>query len=253
MFMSALFSFILYSLVFLRLRGNVVVNKWYIVFRRANKSKNASWRGRDFADNQMMTVARQMLLYPVAYTIIILPIAVSRFSSFAGNEVPFGITIFCDTVFLLSGAVNVILFTATRRVLPPKSIIPGRYIISQPMPVEVSIENDPDAYYRTDQIEKTPTSIFKRTDSYVSDSGSDLSIPNEQGEELVCQPPDIPYVQTPVTARPNHSQFARESMYDMYAESEHRRSEMPRITEDQYRRSQENPFSDVSLDKTYDS
>jgi hypothetical protein len=139
--------------------------------------------------------------------------------------------------------VNVLLFTATRRVLPPKSIIPGRYVISRPTLVEVSIEDDPDAYYRTDPIEKTPTSIFKRSDSYISDSGSDLSIPNEHGEGLVRQPPDIPHVQTPVTARPNHSQSVREStpsMYDMYAESEHRRSEMPRIT-------------DVSLDEKYDS
>jgi hypothetical protein len=62
MFMSAGFSFILYSLVFLRLRGNIVVSGWYIAFRKANKSKNASWRGRDFADNQMMTIARQMML-----------------------------------------------------------------------------------------------------------------------------------------------------------------------------------------------
>ena len=62
MFMSALLSFILYSLVFLRLRGNIIVSGRYIAFRTANRTKNASWRGRDFADNQMMTIARQMML-----------------------------------------------------------------------------------------------------------------------------------------------------------------------------------------------
>ena len=67
--MSAGFSFILYSLVFLRLRGNIVVSGWYIAFRKANKSKNASWRGRDFADNQMMTIARQMMLWAFSHSI----------------------------------------------------------------------------------------------------------------------------------------------------------------------------------------
>jgi hypothetical protein len=62
MFMSALFSFILYTLVFFRLRGNIVVSGWYVVFRKANTNKNASWRGRDFADNQAMAIAKQMLL-----------------------------------------------------------------------------------------------------------------------------------------------------------------------------------------------
>jgi hypothetical protein len=147
-----------------------------------------------------------------------------------------------DTVFLLSGTVNVILFTTTRRVLPPKSIMPGRFVISQPKLVETSIENDPEAYYRNDSTEKaakSPTSIFKRSDSYTSDSGSELSIPNEHGEDPVRPPPDIPHVQTPVTARPNHNQFVREgteSVYDMYTESAYRRSEMPRITKDEYRR-----------------
>lgn len=62
MFLSALFSFILYSLVFLRLRGNIVVSGWSISFCRADQSKNASWGGRDFADNQSLAIARQMLL-----------------------------------------------------------------------------------------------------------------------------------------------------------------------------------------------
>jgi hypothetical protein len=60
--MSSTFSFILYLLVFLRLRGNIVLSGWYIAFRTVNKSKNATWRGRNFADDYMMTIARQMML-----------------------------------------------------------------------------------------------------------------------------------------------------------------------------------------------
>jgi len=122
MFLSAILSFILYTLVFLRMRGNVVVNGLYIRFRFA---KNEDWRGRLFAQNYALKIARQMLLYPIAYTVVILPIAVTRFCEWSGRSVPFAVTIFSDVVFLLSGIVNVALFCATRRILPALSVIPG--------------------------------------------------------------------------------------------------------------------------------
>lgn len=122
-FISAFLSFILYTLVFLRMRGNIVVNGWYIRFRLA---KNEDWRGRDFAPgNAALSIARQMLLYPIAYTILILPIAAARFCEWTGHSVPFQVTVFCDVVFLLSGLVNVVLFYTTRRLLPAQSVFPS--------------------------------------------------------------------------------------------------------------------------------
>lgn len=187
MFMSAGFSFVLYSLVFLRLRGNIIISGWYIAFRRANQSKNASWRGRDFADNEMMVIARQMMLYPVAYTIVILPIATARFCEMRGNRnVPFAATIFCDTVYLLSGLVNVTLFVTTRRVLPPQSIIPRRLVISRPKLIQ-STQNDPEDYYRSDSAEKKAIPALNGPDSNFSDSRSELSMPTEHGEQPARQ------------------------------------------------------------------
>jgi len=187
MFMSSTFSFILYLLVFLRLRGNIVLSGWYIAFRTVNKSKNAIWRGRNFADDHMMTIARQMMLYPVAYTITILPISVARFCGWRGrSKVPFAVTIFCDVIFLLSGMVNVTLFVTTRRVLPAQSIIPRRFVISRPKLTESFVQSDTDAFYQDDPMEKqteaSGTSILQRPDS---DNGTDLSIPKEHGEEPV--------------------------------------------------------------------
>lgn len=177
MFMSAAFSFVLYSLVFLRLRGNIITDGWYIAFRRVNSSKNATWRGREFADNEMMVIARQMMLYPVAYVIVILPIATARFCEMRGDvNVPFAATIFCDTVYLLSGLVNVTLFVTTRRVLPPQSIIPRGLVISRPKLVQ-STQSDPEDYYQTDWAEKMPQSRFS--------SGSALSVPIEHGQPPV--------------------------------------------------------------------
>jgi len=122
MFLSAILSFILYTLVFLRMRGNLVVNGLHVRFRFA---KNEDWRGRLFAQNYALKIAKQMLLYPVAYTVVILPITVTRFCEWSGRSVPFAATIFSDAVFLLSGMVNVGLFCATRRILPARSVIPG--------------------------------------------------------------------------------------------------------------------------------
>lgn len=59
-----------------------------------------------------------MLVYPIAYTTLILPIAISRFLAWSGRDVPFATTIFADIVFLFSGFVNVLLFITTRRILP---------------------------------------------------------------------------------------------------------------------------------------
>ncbi|KAJ7497056.1 hypothetical protein FB451DRAFT_964683, partial [Mycena latifolia] len=149
MFMAAAFSFLLYSAIFLRMRGNIVVTGRRISIRWAGIN---AWRGKQF--DQALAIAKQMLLYPVAYTIIILPIAASRFSSFAGNDVPFEVTIFrrpciSAAVFLLSGIVNVTLFTTTRRVLPPDSFKIPKWSISRPQPLpEYTVEAGPDSYYQ---------------------------------------------------------------------------------------------------------
>ena len=122
MFASAGLSFVLYFLVFLRLRGNASVLGWHIRFHRVQNGP-----GQDYTNNglfhdgrrdpHLMQVARQMLWYPVAYTILVLPIAAARFSSFNGKKVPLEVTIFTSSIFMLSGFVNAVLFTTTRRVI----------------------------------------------------------------------------------------------------------------------------------------
>ncbi|KAJ7502845.1 hypothetical protein B0H11DRAFT_1986600 [Mycena galericulata] len=146
MFMAAPFSFVLYMLIFLRLRGNIVVTDRRVSLRTTGITP---WRGKQF-ENQALAILKHMLLYPVAYTIMILPIAAARFSSFAGSDVPFAATIFCDTIYLLSGVVNVTLFATTRRLLPSDSIRIPKWIISQPQPLpEYNVEAGPDSYYQS--------------------------------------------------------------------------------------------------------
>lgn len=62
--------------------------------------------------------------YPVAYTVLLLPVTIARFVMFSGRDVPFGATIFADFIFNLQGVANVILLLATRRLLPDTETLP---------------------------------------------------------------------------------------------------------------------------------
>ncbi|RPD64371.1 hypothetical protein L226DRAFT_603900 [Lentinus tigrinus ALCF2SS1-7] len=121
MFLSALFCFIMYTLIFLRLRGNILMHGGHITFRLRQDTSALAPKS---VDTHVINIAKGMLLYPVAYTILLLPIAVCRFAEWTGHTVPFSVTIASDAVFLLSGFVNVVLFLTTRRVLPMYSVIP---------------------------------------------------------------------------------------------------------------------------------
>jgi len=124
MFVSAFFSLVLYFLVFLRMRGNIVVVGRYVSWRW---NKDSEWGSRH-VDDRALVVAKQMLLYPVGYSFVIIPIAAARFSEWTGHTVPFAVTIFCDCVFLLSGLINVVLFCITRKT---SVALPSRRVLSR--------------------------------------------------------------------------------------------------------------------------
>ena len=54
------------------------------------------------------------LSYPVAYTLVVLPQAVARWSLFDHKKVPSAVTFFCTTLFYLSGAINSFLLVIAR-------------------------------------------------------------------------------------------------------------------------------------------
>ncbi|KAH9012904.1 hypothetical protein EDB85DRAFT_1900043 [Lactarius pseudohatsudake] len=140
MFISALLAFILYLLVFLKMRGIVRAQPHSTSVASADRERNEKYEHK---------LARQMLLYPIAYTILILPIACCRFFAWTGHEVPFGVTIFSDFIYLMSGLVHVVLFASTRRILPPRSMIP-KFLISNPQALLTSTalpDGEFDSYY----------------------------------------------------------------------------------------------------------
>jgi len=140
MFMSAVFAFTLYTLVFLKLRG--------IVRARARSTSIVS-REQASREEYEHRLARQMLLFPIAYTIMIIPITGCRFSAWAGHNVPFGLTTLSDFIYLLSGLVHAILFACTRSIIPPRTMLP-KFLISSPQTLISSTavpDKDFDSYY----------------------------------------------------------------------------------------------------------
>ncbi|KIJ36631.1 hypothetical protein M422DRAFT_50956 [Sphaerobolus stellatus SS14] len=61
----------------------------------------------------MYKLARQLMLYPLTYSIVIAPIALARFIDSQGNGVPFWFTIAADFLFNLNGFFNVVVFIIT--------------------------------------------------------------------------------------------------------------------------------------------
>ena len=126
MFISAALSIILYSLVFFRLRGNITVSAGYkIHFHRRPKVRVGRTRDGTYivtddqrVESHLNKVAKHMLLYPVIFTLIVLPTASTRFSAFNGASVPISVTIFSSGLFNLHGFINTILFCSTRNILP---------------------------------------------------------------------------------------------------------------------------------------
>lgn len=149
MFIAALGSLLIYTFIFLRLRGHIEMDGWTPNrFRLRPVKRVGDWQTTD-SDNEATKIAKRMVLYPIAYIIMVLPITVTRFMAFAGQTVTLEATVFSATLFLFSGTVNVVLFATTRRILPVPSTSARNFNISQPRVLQPSIRgvSDPDPYY----------------------------------------------------------------------------------------------------------
>ncbi|KAI0264745.1 hypothetical protein BC834DRAFT_882401 [Gloeopeniophorella convolvens] len=125
--LSALSSFVLYAAVLLRVRGNLVQDSaGRCALRWVPRAE--SWQlafARDYLDSSMVKVAAIIVWYPVTYTLLVVPISIARFASYAGHPVPQACTFLADLVFALGGFANLLLFLRTRRRIPDPATIPA--------------------------------------------------------------------------------------------------------------------------------
>ncbi|KAG8748249.1 hypothetical protein FRC10_007638 [Ceratobasidium sp. 414] len=138
---TALISILLYTILFLRLRGFISVDprRWTRIrfhFKRAKPQEMsyvtsngvrlqamATTSGR-LVIKQETSDALKLLYYPAAYTALVLPLSIARWTTFdpsappdltpTAAETPFTATAIVLCIFGLSGIVNVIMFVSTR-------------------------------------------------------------------------------------------------------------------------------------------
>jgi hypothetical protein len=119
----ALFSAILYIPLYFWAEGRLSVDreKWYIF--RTSKA-DVEYAQRRTALRLLLLVlpvpvlnpAHRLFSYPLAYSLVILPLSVARWSQFQhkSGSVPSAATFFGVSMFSLSGAINVCLFLLVR-------------------------------------------------------------------------------------------------------------------------------------------
>jgi len=129
MWVALFSSALLYIALFFWTVGLLSVDKesWYKL-RMSKPDQRAEYAER--------RVALGMLLYPLAYSIVVLPTSITRWLQFGHHDVPTGATFFSSVLFSLSGAINVLLFLTFR----PRLLLFPRFEteeLSEPSEVEL--------------------------------------------------------------------------------------------------------------------
>jgi len=119
-FIASFLSVILYSLVFLALRGT-------LKFRGGIKltlNPEARWNNRE--ENRLLArVARSMLLYPIAYIVLLVPYSFVRLMDISGFAVSSAAIVFAYMCWFSLGVVDVLLIYNTFRILSPVLLPPA--------------------------------------------------------------------------------------------------------------------------------
>ncbi|CAE6465946.1 unnamed protein product [Rhizoctonia solani] len=142
-FISLGSSIILYGLVYLRFSGRISLEGGKLAWKNPEKGwglgcisasgfRDSSFnlsgqsgsgsngvRPPDSAEingvgKHLKTIARRLMLYPLVYSVVTIPVAICRLGVMASWEPPFWLFIFAGITFSSSGLTNVILFIATR-------------------------------------------------------------------------------------------------------------------------------------------
>lgn len=118
MFTAALLSTVIYSLIFLILRGTLVINGGL----RLNLDAPSRWTTHDSVEGYqrfLNSIARSMLWFPVAFVLFLVPSSIIQLMDISDVHVSFGVLSFAYILELLLGVVNVIILYNVLRVLGP--------------------------------------------------------------------------------------------------------------------------------------
>ncbi|KAH9172723.1 hypothetical protein EDB89DRAFT_2164381 [Lactarius sanguifluus] len=110
---TAISNIAIYAVVFLYLRGYITTSGWKMRVSRKPEAVNVLGPSKE---------AYGLLFYPLVYVFNVLPLSAVRYSISAHRDVPFGVIVLADVVYLSSGILNVLLFSVTRPFLLPHDL-----------------------------------------------------------------------------------------------------------------------------------
>lgn len=143
-FTSLISSIVMYGLVYLRFSGRLNIENGKLVWKSSQKgwglnclsssalrdntssshptgeSGSTGTRQPGSSDSgggvgkHLKTIARRLMLYPLVYSVVTVPVAICRLGVMAGWTPPFWLFVFAGITFSSSGLTNVLLFIATR-------------------------------------------------------------------------------------------------------------------------------------------
>jgi hypothetical protein len=140
-FVASVLSAILYSLIFLVLRGTLNIKGGI----RLTLDPNEKFVSEGVTENYhkfVARIARSMVWYPVAYIALLVPYSVTRLLSISGFNVSFPGLIFACVCWFLLGSVNVFLLYNTFRVLGP-AVVGSQNESNMSFGPNLSMEKDP--------------------------------------------------------------------------------------------------------------
>ncbi|RDB26384.1 hypothetical protein Hypma_006851 [Hypsizygus marmoreus] len=124
-FVASVLSAILYSLIFLVLRGTLNIKGGI----KLTLDPHERWVAGKVTENYhrfVARIARSMLWYPIAYIALLVPYSVMRLLVISGFTVAFESMIFAFTCWFMLGIVNVLLLYNTFRILGPAFDAPSQ-------------------------------------------------------------------------------------------------------------------------------
>ncbi|KAF8971222.1 hypothetical protein BDZ97DRAFT_1914223 [Flammula alnicola] len=105
---------ILYTIMFIVMRGWFVIDNGVHWHKNYNPSCPSVAEIETDEEKQTKVIATLMLFYPALYIFCVFPNSLSRWLTFRGFNTPYQFTLFANSLYGLSGMLNVILFFITR-------------------------------------------------------------------------------------------------------------------------------------------
>ncbi|KAJ7914930.1 hypothetical protein B0H13DRAFT_2001699 [Mycena leptocephala] len=230
-FVASIMSALLYSLIFLVLRGTLVIRGGL----KFSLDPNERWSGNVQNYHRFVArIARSMLWFPIAYILFLVPYSATRLIDLSGRSPPFPLLVAADVCWFILGVANVLTLYNTFRVLGPA--------FSGKTTSQKDLESNGTSGSRS-RVMPPMIAAGEREYSYYSESMSEKSRPNSLSSfnQVQPAPAENPSAQFQLMAPPlaariqeRREEDTSEQMYPTHSRTDSERSDWTRASTPSY-------------------